>query len=377
MSLKIASIVGARPQFVKAAVTSRAIRAHPDIQEVLIHTGQHYDELMSDVFFRDLEIPQPDHQLNIGSANHGAQTGRMLEAIERVLLTEQPDCVLVYGDTNSTLAGALAAAKLDISVAHVEAGLRSFDRAMPEEINRVVTDTISELLFAPTLLSAQNLEREGIASNRVRIVGDVMYDAVLQYSMLAEQRASILSELGLFRGGYALATIHRAENTNDVQRLRTICDALSHIQSRLPVVLPLHPRAREVLGRAGGLDDLRRRIHVIQPVGYLQMLMLEKHASFVATDSGGVQKEAFFFHVPCVTLRQETEWQELLTSGWNRLAPPTDVEVIVRACEAALSDAPEFGTNPYGDGRSAQLIAEHLFSRFGTRETETIGVTSG
>jgi UDP-GlcNAc3NAcA epimerase len=362
--LKIASIVGARPQFVKAAVTSRAIRVHPDIQEILIHTGQHYHELMSDVFFRDLQIPPPDYQLNVGSATHAVQTARMLEAMERVLLAERPDCVLVYGDTNSTLAGALTAAKLEIPVAHVEAGLRSFNRSMPEEINRVVTDTISDLLFAPTTLAAQNLEREGVASDRVRIVGDVMYDAVLQYSMRAEQRTPILSQLRLSRGAYVLATIHRAENTNDLGRLRIISDALIQLQDQLPVVLPVHPRLRALLSSESWLADLQRQVQLIEPVGYLEMLVLEKYAALIATDSGGVQKEAFLFHVPCVTLRDETEWKELIDLGWNRLAPPTDADAIVRACENAFTAQPEASTNPYGDGRSAERIAEELLLHF-------------
>ncbi len=347
----------------KAAVTSRAIRAHRDLLEVLIHTGQHYDELMSDVFFRDLEIPSPNHQLNVGSGTHAVQTARMLEGIESVLLAERPDCVLVYGDTNSTLAGALAAAKLHIPVAHVEAGLRSFNRVMPEEINRVVTDTISDLLFAPTVLAAQNLQREGIPGDRVRVVGDVMYDAVLQYSTIAEQRSSILSDLGLTRRGYVLATIHRAENTNHGQRLRVICNALKYLRLRLPVVLPLHPRARAVLCREGWFEDLRSSIDVIDPVGYIDMLMLEQHASVVVTDSGGVQKEAFFFHVPCVTLRNETEWTELIDLGWNRLVPPTEVANVVRACEDAISARPKIKANPYGDGRSAERIAQELALR--------------
>lgn len=362
--MKIASIVGARPQFVKAVVTSRAIRAHPDVEEVLIHTGQHYDDLMSEVFFRDLDIPCPDHHLNVGSGTHAVQTARMLEAIERLLVAERPDCVLVYGDTNSTLAGALAAAKLQVPVAHVEAGLRSFNRSMPEEINRVITDTLSDLLFAPTVLAAQNLEHEGITAGRVRIVGDVMYDAVLQYSKRAEQRSSILSDLRLTRGSYVLATIHRAENTNHLGRLRIICDALVRLQAHLPVVLPLHPRARAVLRREGWLEDLERRVHVLEPIGYLEMLMLEKHACLIATDSGGVQKEAFFFHVPCVTLRDETEWKELIDLGWNRLAPPIDVDAIVHTCEQALQTKPRICPNPYGDGRSAEQIAEDLLSHF-------------
>lgn len=317
--MKIASVVGARPQFIKTAAVSRALRAIEGVKETLIHTGQHYDANMSSVFFEELEIPHPDYNLGIGSATHGAQTGRMLEAIEGVLLKEKPDWVLVYGDTNSTLAGALAAVKLHIPVAHVEAGLRSFNRRMPEEINRVLTDHASDLLFAPTQTAVENLQREGIPDARIKLVGDVMYDAALYYGAKAERQSRILNALKLEPKGYILATIHRAENTDDPLRLRAIFDSLAEIAHEIKVVLPLHPRTRAALVQASLYDKAAQSICLIEPVGYLDMMMLEKNARLIATDSGGVQKEAFFYHVPCVTLREETEWVELVELGWNYL----------------------------------------------------------
>ena len=288
--MKIVSVVGARPQFVKAATVSRVLRSTPQAHEVLVHTGQHYDENMSEVFFDELEIPRPDYHLGIGSGPHGAQTGKMLEAIERVLLAEKPDWTLVYGDTNSTLAGALAAVKLRVPVAHVEAGLRSFNRSMPEEINRVLTDHASDLLLAPTAAAVQNLRRENIAAERIHQVGDVMYDAVLFYGSRAEDRSTVLARLELTNGQYVLATIHRAENTDDLGRLRAIVAGLSVAASAdRPVVMPAHPRTRAALERAGLLAEASGRIRLIAPVGYLDMVMLEKHAAVIATDSGGVQ----------------------------------------------------------------------------------------
>ena len=289
---------------------------------MLVHTGQHYDENMSEVFFQELEIPKPDYYLGIGSGTHGAQTGRMLEAIEQVLLQIVPDLVLVYGDTNSTLAGALAAVKLHVPVAHVEAGLRSYNRRMPEEINRVLTDHASDLLFAPTEAAVENLKQEGISSNRIFLVGDVMYDASLYYGAKAERESRILQQLGLRPKQYVLATIHRAENTDDAQRLRSIFDGLELAAKEIPVIIPLHPRTREALKQEAQLSKVAQHVLVIQPVGYLDMVMLEKHSRLIATDSGGVQKEAFFYNVPCMTLRSETEWVELVELGWNRLVPP-------------------------------------------------------
>jgi len=314
--MKVASIVGARPQFIKAAVVSRELRKQ--YQEVLIHTGQHYDDNMSKLFFRELDIPEPDYNLGVGSGPHGAQTGKMLVRIERVLRKEKPDWVLVYGDTNSTLAGALAAAKLHIPVAHVEAGLRSFNRRMPEELNRVVVDHVSDLLFAPTETAMKNLEREGLIE-RAHLIGDVMEEALRYYLPIARERSTILKRLQLDPKSYYLVTVHRAENTDSKQNLESVLQAL--VQLDHPVVFPLHPRTRKMIERFGlGRFLNARRIRYLDPVGYLEMLALEENALTILTDSGGVQKEAYWLGVPCVTLREETEWVETVESGWNVLA---------------------------------------------------------
>ena len=355
----VLSVVGARPQFVKAATVSRAIAARGDLEELLLHTGQHYDHGMSQRFFDELGIPAPRYHLGIGSAPHGAQTGRMLEAIERVLLAERPDWVVVYGDTNSTLAGALAAAKLNIPVAHVEAGLRSFNRRMPEEINRVLTDHVATLLFAPTDAAVSNLAREGIAGPRVVRTGDVMYDAMLYHTDALDEGA--LARRGLQPGGYALATVHRAENTDDPARLDAIIRGLAAFSAVLPVVLPLHPRTRAALAARGFQPPAGLALE--EPVGYLEMLRLERHARLIATDSGGVQKEAYFYRVPCVTLRGETEWTELVEAGWNTLLPPTSAEAVARGLEAALARPVPEWRPIYGDGKSAERIAAALAER--------------
>jgi UDP-N-acetylglucosamine 2-epimerase len=314
--MKVASIVGARPQFIKAAVVSRELRKQH--QEVLIHTGQHYDDNMSQLFFRELDIPEPDYNLGVGSGPHGAQTGTMLVRIERVLRKEKPDWVLVYGDTNSTLAGALAAAKLHIPVAHVEAGLRSFNRRMPEELNRVVVDHVSDLLFAPTETAMKNLEREGLIE-RAHLVGDVMEEALHYYLPIARERSTILKRLQLDPKSYYLVTVHRAENTDSKQSLENILRAL--VQLDHPVVFPLHPRTRKMIERFGlGRFLNADGIRYLDPVGYLEMLVLEENALTILTDSGGVQKEAYWLGVPCVTLREETEWVETVETGWNVLA---------------------------------------------------------
>jgi UDP-GlcNAc3NAcA epimerase len=321
--MKIATIIGARPQFIKAAVVSRAFREHrPDVREVLIHTGQHFDANMSDVFFNELDIPKPDHHLGIGGGTHGKNTGRMIEAIESVLLTEKPDWVLVYGDTDSTLAGALAAAKLHIPVAHVEAGLRSFNRRMPEEINRVLTDHISSLLFTPTDTATRNLANEGITGERVQQVGDVMYDAAIYYQDRAQKPEGLHLE-----SGFILATVHRAENTDDSDRLKNIMAALSAVSMDIPVVMPVHPRTQT---RIRNIGISVGEITLLAPVGYLEMIWLLKHCKAVVTDSGGVQKEASFFSKSCFVTRHETEWRELLDSGSTFLVDP---------------DAPGFKTN--------------------------------
>jgi UDP-GlcNAc3NAcA epimerase len=358
--MKIVTVVGARPQFIKAAVVSHRLQAQTQVEEILVHTGQHYDENMSEVFFQELAIPRPRYHLGIGSGPHGAQTGRMLEAVEQVLLAERPQGVLVYGDTNSTLAGALAAAKLHLPVAHVEAGLRSFNRRMPEEINRLLTDHLATWLFAPTPAAVSNLEREGIPPEKIFLVGDVMYDAALYYGQRAGQ--ACLERLGVTPGSYVLATIHRAENTDVVERLAALFGGLSALATEVPVVLPLHPRTRAALQRQGLSIRNTSRLHVCEPLGYLDMVALEKHARLIATDSGGVQKEAFFHRVPCVTLREETEWVELVQLGWNRLLPPRDAQSIYQGLRAALEQGP--GQAPpaelYGAGQAATRIAAVL-----------------
>ncbi|HJY77110.1 MAG TPA: UDP-N-acetylglucosamine 2-epimerase (non-hydrolyzing) [Burkholderiales bacterium] len=358
--MKIATILGARPQFIKAAPVSKALADRNGIEEVLVHTGQHFDAAMSDVFFREMAIPEPRHHLGIGGLAHGAMTGRMLEAIEGVLLAEKPEWVMVYGDTNSTLAGALAAAKLKIPVAHVEAGLRSFNRAMPEEINRVVADHVSTLLFAPTDTAVRNLLAEGVARPAIALTGDVMFDAALIFAGAAEQHSRVLQRLGLTRKGYLLATVHRAENTDNAERLGAVFRGLAAASAQHPVVLPLHPRTKAVLVATGFQPP--QTLRIVEPVGFLDMVMLEKHARLIATDSGGVQKEAFFHKVPCVTLREETEWVELIDIGANRLAPPRDAGTISEAIAAAL-DTPEkvfINEGLYGDGNAAQKIAARL-----------------
>lgn len=367
--VSVLTVIGARPQFIKAAIVSRALRSREGAREILVHTGQHFDPGMSDVFFEELGIPSPSHHLGIGSASHGVQTGRMLAALEDVMRQEDPDWVLIYGDTNSTLAGALAAAKLQIPVAHVEAGLRSFNRSMPEEVNRVVADHLSARLYAPTRAAIENLSREGISGESVLRVGDVMYDAALFYGERAAECSAVLNELGLDRKGFVLATVHRASNTDDPERLRVIMESLMELAGTLPVVFPIHPRTRGSLARDGRLAVLEERLQVIEPVGYLDMVMLERSARLIVTDSGGVQKEAFFHGVPCVTLREETEWTELVDLGWNRLASPTEAPRLMDAFSAALHSAvPDPSAEaPYGSGDAAAQIAADLTSVRGER----------
>ena len=357
--MKIISIVGARPQFVKAAAITRAIERSSQLQHVLVHTGQHYDDNMSEIFFRELEVPRPDYYLGVGSATHGAQTGRMLEAIEQVISQLTPNWVLVYGDTNSTLAGALAAVKLHFPVAHVEAGLRSFNRRMPEEINRVLTDHAADLLFAPTAVAGENLKREGIAHSRIFLVGDVMYDAAVYYGAKADMESEIVQKLGLRPKQYVLATIHRAENTDDIDRLRSIFEGFEIVAKEIPVVFPIHPRTRQVLKQKLSYDKIANHVLLIEPVGYLDMIMLEKHSRLIATDSGGVQKEAFFYGVPCVTLRSETEWVELVELGWNRLVPVDSPLTVFKGLMGMLDVVGASGF-PYGDGSAAGKILQRL-----------------
>lgn len=355
--MKITTVIGARPQFIKAAVVSRAFREHhPEVREMLIHTGQHYDQNMSEVFFDELDIPRPNYNLGIGGGTHGQNTGRMIEQIEKVLLAERPDWVLVYGDTDSTLAGTLAAVKLHIPVAHVEAGLRSFNRRMPEEINRMLTDHAATLLFTPTDTATHNLTNEGIGGSAVQQVGDVMFDAARYYSTAAERTSRVLDQLGLSSRGYLLATIHRAENTDDPARMADILDGLA--TSPKPVVWPIHPRTRRRLLEYGlGLPKV---IRPIDPVGYLDMVMLEKHATAIATDSGGVQKEAFFHQVPCLTLRNETEWIELVEAGVNRLVGSDANHIAAGIAACTQEAAPQFLECMYGNGNAAQKIVDRL-----------------
>jgi UDP-GlcNAc3NAcA epimerase len=360
---KVLTVVGARPQFIKAAVVSHAIASSGEMREIMVHTGQHYDDNMSRAFFQDLQIPSPAHNLGIGSGPHGLQTGRMLERLEAVMLEIGPDTVLVYGDTNSTLAGALAAAKLNIPVGHVEAGLRSYNRRMPEETNRIVSDHLSTLLFVPTQTAAENLAREGIPAERVHLTGDVMYDAAIHYGKRADRESHVLQELGLQSKEYILTTIHRAENTDTASRLTAIVEALVTTAREFRIVFPLHPRTRASLRQAGLLSLLEGALCITEPAGYLEMIALEKNARLIVTDSGGVQKEAFFYRVPCITLRDETEWVELVQGGWNRcVSPALGMQAIVESLrEWGTSFSPPTHTDAfYGDGKASQAIADTL-----------------
>jgi len=360
--LKLVTVVGARPQFIKAAAVSREIAQHSDMQELIVHTGQHFDSNMSDIFFEEMRIPRPQYRLDIHSMGHGAMTGRMLEGIEGILADEKPDAVVVYGDTNSTLAGALAAKKLHVSVAHVEAGLRSFNMTMPEEINRILTDRISDLLLCPTDNAVLNLRREGYGDFPCTVLktGDVMQDAALFYSAISAKASTLLERLDLHGEPYALCTVHRAENTDSPERLDAIVAALNTIAASMRVVLPLHPRTAALLPR----DALVERIARIDPVGYFDMLELLKHTNIVLTDSGGLQKEAFFFAKPCVTLRDETEWVELVEGGYNALAG-ANAETIVSSFSTMLGRRPDFDQDLYGRGSASGKIVEAL-KRLGT-----------
>jgi len=357
--MKIVTVIGARPQFIKAAIVSNYLRESDGVTEVLVHTGQHYDHAMSDVFFEELGLDRPRHSLDVSSASHGVQTARMLERLEPVLEAEKPDTVLVYGDTNSTLAGALTAAKLHIPVAHVEAGMRSFNRAMPEEINRVLTDHLAAQNLAPTQTAVENLAHEGITEG-VNLVGDVMYDASVHFGAKAAESSRVLQDNDLSAAGYVLATLHRAENTDDPARLKAIVAALAQTAETRPVVLPLHPRTAKQVA-ALGMADALAGITVIEPVGYLDMQALEHGAMLVVTDSGGVQKEAFFHGVPCVTVRTETEWVELVACGWNRLADPADSAAISQAiADSAGAPPSERPGDLYGGGQAAARTAAIL-----------------
>jgi UDP-GlcNAc3NAcA epimerase len=351
--MKLVTIIGARPQFIKAAAVSRAVAVRGDIREVIVHTGQHYDANMSDIFFEELAIPRPDHHLGIGGGTHGAMTGRQLEAIERVLLEEKPDMVLVYGDTNSTLAGALAAVKLHIPVAHVEAGLRSFNRRMPEEINRILTDHASDLLFTPTDTATQNLRSEGLPDERVWQVGDVMYDAALFYHDRA--RMPDWFSAAQVQEGYVLATLHRAENVDDPHRLRSILNGLE--QGERDVILPLHPRTRKTVAELG--LTFPRNVRLVDPVGYLEMVWLIENCSVILTDSGGLQKEAFFLGKPCITARDETEWQETLEVGANVLVGADETQ-IAQLLSTTTGLQHGFRQGIFGNGDAASALVRKL-----------------
>jgi UDP-GlcNAc3NAcA epimerase len=350
---KIVTIVGARPQFIKASALSRAFRKI-GIHEVLVHTGQHFDDNMADIFFRQMEIPEPDYNLGVHSLPHGAMTGRMLEEIEKVLLIEKPSAVVVYGDTNSTLAGALAAVKLHIPVAHVEAGLRSFNFRMPEEINRILTDRISSFLCCPTEQAVENLKNEGFDHFPAKVfnTGDVMFDVALHYGKISPHKSRIIHDLKLADNPFALATLHRQENTDNPVRLSELCKALNALSQKSKIVLPLHPRTRKVLENS----NIRLNFDPIDPIGYFDMIELLKNCSFVLTDSGGVQKESFFFKKHCLVARDETEWTELVDLGYNFIVGADKVKILENSQLVSLLDK-TFTETPYGSGDAALKIA--------------------
>lgn len=355
--MKLVTVIGARPQFIKAAAVSRVLSTYPDVEEIILHTGQHYDADMSEIFFTEMGLPRPKYNINVNGLNHGAMTGQMMEKIEEVLLVEQPDWVLVFGDTNSTLAGALAAKKLHIKVAHVEAGLRSFNMAMPEEINRLLTDRISDILFCPTATAMENLEKEGYGSfpiERINI-GDVMYDAAMMFTPQAKRPAGDVPD------NFVLATMHRSQNTDSEKSLREIFAALEQVAAEQPLVMPLHPRTRRKLEELH-YDLSNSAICFLPPVGYLEMLWLLSHCTMVMTDSGGLQKEAYFFKKMCITLRDETEWVELVKAGCNKVAGTTTSAILEAYRKVlSLSVMPSFEQQFYGHGNAAHTIASMLW----------------
>ncbi len=357
--MKILTVVGARPQFVKATVVSRQLLATGAIEEIIVHTGQHYDKNMSDVFFTELRIPEPKYNLAVAGGRHGASTGQMLEKIEEVLLLEKPTALMVYGDTNSTLAGALAARKLNIPVIHIEAGLRSFEMKMPEEINRILTDRISELLFCPTDTAVKNLKNEGFEQFNATVIqcGDVMQDAAIYFGGIADTESDIIARMQL--GKYVLGTIHRAENTDNIGNLTSIVDAFNEINKTIQVVIPLHPRTRKIIAE----NNISCNFTIIDPVGYLDMIQLIRNAEIIMTDSGGLQKEAFFFGKNCVTLREQTEWVELVDGGFNMIAG-TNKNTILNAFSVMTERKPDFNVNLYGNGKASQVIAESILEHF-------------
>jgi len=356
---KVISIVGARPQFIKAAIVSKTLR-DCGLKEILVHTGQHYDVNMSDVFFDELNLPKPDYYLGIGSGTHGYQTGRMLMEIEKVLMRELPDLVIVYGDTNTTLAGALASVKLHIQLAHVEAGLRSFNKRMPEEINRVLTDHISDYLFAPTATAVENLKREGI-KNGVYWVGDVMFDLATQVARIVDEK-SVLEKFRVIPKQYILVTIHRAENTDDARNLSEIVEALNELSEIYSVIFPIHPRTLKMVNKFN--LSFSKHVKVIEPVSYKEMIALEKNARLIITDSGGVQREAYFFKVPCVIPRNETEWVELVDSGWHKLVGPDKSKIVSAVLDVLKRESQLEWINFFGEGDAAIKIAKIISQNY-------------
>jgi len=380
--LKIISIIGARPQIIKSSAMSRAVRTHfsSQIEEVIVHTGQHYDENMSEIFFEEMGIPVPDYNLNVGSGSHGAQTAKMIEGLETIFLNEKPSAVLVYGDTNSTIAGALAAAKIHVPVIHVEAGLRSFNKAMPEEVNRIACDHMSSLLFTPTISGFDNLKREGFDidstskatanSPRVYHCGDVMYDNSLYFSSISDEKSTILNTIGVVKNEYILTTIHRDSNTDIAQNLESIFKALMTIQkvSGYAIVLPIHPRTRskmkdQLSAELYGDIENNSFFKIIDPAGFIDIIALEKNARMLVTDSGGLQKEAFFFQKPCVILRPQTEWIEIIENG-NALLAEADYDKIVHAFTTLNSKTDYSYPSFYGDGKAAEFICEKIIEHF-------------
>lgn len=353
--MKIVTILGARPQFIKAGTVSRAITNYSNITEIIVHTGQHFDKNMSDIFFDEMKIPKPHYNLNINGLSHGAMTGQMLEKIEEILIQEKPDWVMVYGDTNSTLAGALAASKLHIKIAHIEAGLRSFNMNMPEEINRILTDRISTMLFCPTNSAIHNLSTEGFKNFDCQVIksGDVMQDGALFYSQFAKKPLSLQIDTP-----YILTTIHRAENTDDTLRLTNILHALNTLAIDTALVLPLHPRTKKIIQDRH--LDLHNNIHIIEPVGYLEMIWLIQNAKIIMTDSGGLQKEAFFFQKPCITLRDETEWVELIEHNFNILVGADKAKIVAAHNEHTFNT--EFNIDLYGMGKASKNIVKALIN---------------